>query len=193
MRFPAIVLRLPDWVEAYVAATNAPFNTMEDRMRWVIELARLNVAHGTGGPFGAAIFDQATNRLLAPGVNVVVASHCSVAHAEMMAIMIAQQALSRYDLGSEAGASCELVTSTEPCAMCLGAIPWSGVHRVVCGARGEDACQIGFDEGAKPTDWSRAWEQRGITVERDICREEARVVLNAYTRLGGPIYNSRRA
>ena len=45
----------------------------------------------------------------------------------------------------------ELVASTEPCAQCFGATPWSGVRRLVCGARGsEDARAIGFERGTEP-------------------------------------------
>ena len=45
-----------------------------------------------------------------------------------------------YDLGGLGdGRAFELVTTTEPCAMCLGAIPWSGLSSVVCGARDQDA------------------------------------------------------
>ena len=83
----------------------------------------------------------------------------------------------------------ELVTSVEPCAMCLGAVPWSGVRRLVCGARGEDACAIGFDEGAKPADWVRGLESRGIEVQRDVLRAAAVAVLRRYVEEGGVLYN----
>lgn len=73
--------------------------------------------------------------------------------------------------------------------MCLGAIPWSGLRRVGCGAHGEDAAAIGFDEGAKPADWLGALQQRGIEVARDVLRDEARAVLQQYARTGGRIYN----
>jgi tRNA(Arg) A34 adenosine deaminase TadA len=159
-------------------------------MRFVIKLARQNIDHRTGGPFGAAIFETGSGKLLAPGVNLVEPANCSIAHAEMVAIALAQQTKGSYDLG-QGETICELVTSTEPCAMCLGAIPWSGVRRVVCGARGEDACAIGFDEGAKPADWVGALTRRGIEVTRDVLRDEASAVLNYYHTHGGLIYNSR--
>src|SRR3712207_7387090 len=89
MRFPRVVLRLPDWVEDTLADRVYP--TVEDRMRLAVELSRLNVRHGTGGPFGAAIFERETGELLAPGVNLVIAAKCSVFHAEMVAIMVAQR------------------------------------------------------------------------------------------------------
>lgn len=185
-----LILRLPDWVNGFVGQWNQGFDSVETRMRFAIELARLNVHDNTGGPFGAAVFDAGSGILLAPGVNLVEPARCSIAHAEMVAIAVAQQAVGSYDLG-EAGRTCELVTSVEPCAMCLGAIPWSGVRRVVCGARGDDACAIGFDEGTKPDDWIGALESRGIKVTRDVLRSEARAVLNHYHTTGGRIYNAR--
>jgi tRNA(Arg) A34 adenosine deaminase TadA len=189
MRFPVVTLRLPGWVEDTLAGRVYP--TVEDRMRLAVELSRLNVRQGTGRPFGAAIFEQETGELLAPGVNLVVASSCSVFHAEMVAIMVAQQMVGDFDLGGEDRPPYELVASTEPCAMCLGATPWSGVRRLVCGARDEDASAIGFDEGEKPAEWVPALERRGITVVRDVLREEAASVLREYAESGGEIYNAR--
>ncbi len=164
---------------------------MEDRMRLAVDLARGNIRHGTGGPFGAAVFDGETGHLLAPGVNLVVSAGCSVAHAEMVAIMVAQQRVGSFDLGGPGQPPRELVTSTEPCAMCFGAVPWSGVRRLVCGARDEDARGCGFDEGAKISEWGSELEKRGISVERDVLREEAAAVLREYATGGGPIYNAR--
>jgi tRNA(Arg) A34 adenosine deaminase TadA len=157
-------------------------------MEFAIELARKNIEHETGGPFGAAVFEAESGRLISIGMNLVEASSCSLAHAEMMAIALAQQAIGSFDLGKE-GVARELVTSTEPCAMCLGVIPWSGLKRVVCGARGKDACEIGFDEGAKPHNWVASLKQRGIEVVRDVLRREARAVLQEYLKSGGLIYN----
>ena len=190
MRFPRVVLRLPDWVEDALADRVYP--TVEDRMRLAVELSRLNVSHGSGGPFGSAIFERETGELLAPGVNLVVGANCSVFHAEMVAIMVAQQMVGDFDLGGEDRPAYELVASTEPCAMCLGATPWFGVRRLVCGARDEDASDIGFDEGEKPIQWVQALERRGIAVVRDVLREEAASVLREYVENGGEIYNARR-
>ena len=192
MRFPEWTVRLPDWVEAVVPGPEHGHATVEERMRLVIDLSRRNVARGTGGPFGAAVFEVESGRLVAPGVNLVESANCSVVHAEIVAIAIAQQVLGRYDLGGDGMPVCELVSSAEPCAMCLGAIPWSGVRRLICGARDEDARYIGFDEGAKPPDWVASLEARGIAVLRDVLREEARAVLQHYADTGGVIYNPRR-
>jgi tRNA(Arg) A34 adenosine deaminase TadA len=185
-----IVLRLPPWLAAIMQGQEQSLASAEARMRFAIELARQNIEQRTGGPFGAAIFEVPSGRVVGVGVNLVEASNCSLAHAEMIALALAQQAVGHYDLG--AVGTYELVTSTEPCAMCLGAIPWSGVRRVVCAARGEDAQAIGFDEGAKPADWVGTLRQRGIEVVRDILRDEARAVLRQYAQMGGLIYNAER-
>ena len=110
----------------------------------------------------------------------------------MTALALAQKRTGTHDLSAAAGAPFELVSSAEPCAMCLGAIPWSGVRRVICAARGEDACEIGFDEGAKPADWVGELRRRGIEVVRDLLRPEAQAVLRRYAQTGGRIYNARQ-
>ena len=160
-------------------------------MAFVIGLSERTVRHRTGGPFGAAVFDRRNGDLLSVGVNLVVSASCSSAHAEVVALSLAQRELGRFDLAAGA-VRCELVTSTEPCAMCLGACCWSGIGRVVCGARGEDAEAIGFDEGPKPADWPAALVQRHVGVVRDVLREKASAVLRGYIRADGPVYNPAR-
>ena len=187
-----ILIRFPDWIMGFLDDNNKSFPTVESRMQLAIQLSRFNVEHRTGGPFGAAIFNIRTHELLSVGINLVVASNCSIAHAEMVAICSAQQQLATFDLGASKTAQYELVTSCEPCAMCFGAIPWSGIRHLVCGARDEDARNIGFDEGPKMTEWKEALESRGITVETDICRAEAAGVLQQYARGNGDIYNGRQ-
>lgn len=187
-RYPRLVISLPEWVPALMAAAPASLPTVDHRMRLAISLARENVNHG-GGPFGAVIVEAESGRVVAPGVNLVVPLNSSLAHAEMVAIAIAQQLAGTYDLGAPGLPALQLVTSTDPCAMCLGAIPWSGVRSLVCGACGDDAERIGFDEGDKPAGWSEALERRGISVVCGVCGEEAAAVLTDYGRKGGPIYN----
>ena len=191
MHYPDIHLALPHWVHELVRDREVRYHSIEDRMRFAIRLSDINIQQGTGGPFGAAVFDTTSGALLAAGVNVVVPSGCSVAHGEMMAMMIGQKILQHYDLGGEGKSLYQLVTSTEPCAMCLGAVPWSGVRSLVCGARDEDARAIGFDEGPKIPTWIEELEKRGIAVTRDVCRDDAVAVLHHYMEKGGLIYNSR--
>lgn len=191
MQFPVLQLELPDWVGEFCAQWQEGFATDETRAAFTVALSRENVERGTGGPFAAAVFDVACGMLIAPGVNLVVPTCCSAAHAEMVAISIAQQIMETHNLGASGFPALDLVTSTEPCAMCMGAIPWSGIRRLVCCARGEDAEAIGMDEGVKPADWPTAMATRGIIVKRDVCRATAVAVLKDYATGGGPIYNGR--
>jgi len=190
MKFPAYKIELPDWVNACIPPPETVFHTVENRMELAITLAANNIINN-GGPFGAAVFEQYSGRLLAPGVNLVLQTNCSVVHAELVAIMLAQQKVANFDLGAEGLPDYELVSTTEPCAMCLGAIPWSGIKSLVCGARDEDARSIGFDEGDKPDNWPQKLQVRSISVKRDIMRGKAKAVLQQYVDAGGIIYNGR--
>ncbi len=189
--FPSITIRLPEWVDE-VAPPGTVCETRSERMGLVVELSRRNVEEGTGGPFGAAVFEIESGRLIAPGVNLVLPSSAAVAHAEIVAVALAGVVTGNFDLGGEGLTPTVLVASTEPCAMCFGAVPWSGVRRLVCGARDEDARAIGFDEGPKMIDWESALTSRGIEVVRDVMRTEAMAVLQGYAESGGTIYNGRR-
>ncbi|MDH3306103.1 MAG: nucleoside deaminase [Acidimicrobiia bacterium] len=186
--WPAVAVRLPDWIDAAVPR-GLVVEDPDDRMRLAIELARRNVEEDTGGPFGAAIFERDSGRLIAPGVNRVVPARIAVAHAEITAIAIAGQVVGSFTLGAEGMPPAQLVTSSEPCAMCFGAIPWSGVSSLLCGARASDAEAVGFDEGPKPRDWASALGDRGIEVVLDVLRDDAVEVLRQYGASGRPIYN----
>lgn len=174
-------ISLPDWLNP---ADPPAFASEAEAMTHAVQLSRRNVAEG-GGPFAALVLD-AQGVLVAAGVNRVMAQGNSVLHAEMVALMLAQQKLGTHDL-RRAG-ELTLVTSCAPCAMCLGAIPWSGVARVVCGARGEDAEAIGFDEGDKPEAWTEKLERRDIEVREDVAREEAAAVLREYAAQARELY-----
>ena len=157
------------------------------RMAVVLQLAEATVANSSGGPFAAVLFTLGDGRVIAAGVNLVLATRAPVAHAEIVAIALAGSRLGTNDL-ARAG-PIELVTSCEPCAMCMGALPWAGVSRVVCGARDEDARAVGFDEGDKHPDWPDRLRARGIEVVRDIRRQEAADIMRRYAVGGGVIYN----
>jgi len=188
--YPEIRLSLPDWIEGFCSEWKQDFDSVEKRMEFVIALSAANVKRGSGGPFGAAVFDLDRGELFAPGVNLVVPHSNSVAHAEMVAIMEAEQIAGTHNLRGPGLPKLELASSTEPCAMCMGAIPWSGIPRLVCGARHADAESIGFDEGPKPEDWRGEYARRGIEVVSDVRRDEAIAVLQSYLDSGGEIYNT---
>ncbi len=183
----ALTITLPDWLKERLA-TPVQIQGDEARMRFVIELARANVAHRTGGPFAAAVFRSDDGMLVSAGVNSVTRLNNAALHAEVVALMFAQARVGSYTLRA-AGASYDLVTSCEPCAMCLGAILWSGVQRLVCGATRDDAERVGFDEGPVFPESYAYLERRGITVVRQVLRAEAAEVLDRYLRSGGVVYN----
>lgn len=182
---------MPGWL---VPLLDAPptLPRRSDRMRLAISLARQNVRQGTGGPFGALVVASDTGEVVSAGVNLVVASHNSTAHAEMVALQLAEDRLGTFDLGAAPGRPYELVSSAEPCVMCLGAVLWSGVTTLVCGARDEDAHAIGFDEGPKPAHWVDKLGGRGVGVVLDLLRDESAAVLAEYHATGGPVYNASR-
>jgi tRNA(Arg) A34 adenosine deaminase TadA len=183
-----VTISVPDWFDEAVDWDRV-CSTDEAKMRVAIEFATENVRRQTGGPFGAAIFDARTHRLVSVGVNSVVRLNNSVAHAEMMAIMMAEQRVGSYSLHSP-DRDHVLATSCDPCAMCLGAVLWSGIRRVVTGAGRDDALAIQFDEGPVFPESYAYLESRGITIARGVLREDAAAVLELYRKQGGPIYNA---
>ncbi|HJY80090.1 MAG TPA: nucleoside deaminase [Candidatus Binatia bacterium] len=185
-----VQVEYPSWVEKAVDWERR-YSTDEEKMGLAIELSRLNVQHRTGEPFGAAIFRSDTGRLIAVGMSQVVLRNNSVLHAEVVAIMMAEQRLQAYNL-RVGGYSHELISSCEPCAMCLGAIHWSAVTRLVCGATREDAQRIGFDEGPVFPESYSYLAQRGVEIVREVLRKEANAVIQAYLTGGGLIHNLMR-
>jgi tRNA(Arg) A34 adenosine deaminase TadA len=115
-------------------------------------------------------------------------NNCTL-HAEMVAFMTAQRRLGSFTLNAPHLPSHDLVTSCEPCAMCLGATLWSGVRRVVFGAGREDAARLQFDEGPVFPESYRYLEERGVAIVRNVLRSEAADVLERYRAKAGPIYN----
>jgi len=116
-------LILPHWLESFVDDWPDPLETVQQRMLLAVSLSAENVRHGTGGPFGAIVVEDKTSRLMGVGVNLVTTVELSIAHAEMVAISLAQSAINNWNLGHESDV--QLVTSCEPCA---GDKPANWVH-----------------------------------------------------------------
>ncbi|MEA5112513.1 MAG: nucleoside deaminase [Geobacteraceae bacterium] len=186
-----IEISLPEWINDFLLGFPEHISALQDRMSLVVEAARFNVSRGTGGPFAAAVFEAESGKLVSLGVNLVTSGDMSMLHAEILALSLAQKKTGGYDLGRHNLPVYELVTSTEPCAMCFGAILWSGVRRLIIGARSADAERIGFDEGPKKRNWKSEMAARGIAVICDVERKEAVKVLRDYGMSGGKIYNSQ--
>lgn len=181
-----LVITVPAWLDDVLAAHADDLGDDEACMRYAIALAAENVRRG-GGPFGAAVF--AGGRHVASGVNRVLDTRFSIAHAEIVAISNAQRVLAGEP--SRAVRPITLVTSAEPCCQCFGALVWSGVDRMVCGATTADVEAIGFDEGPKPERWIDRLAERGIATREQVERKAAREVLAEYQRRGGTIYGMR--
>lgn len=177
---------LPAWIAA-AADFERAYPDPDARIMLAIDLARRNVEHASGGPFGAAVFDDA-GRLIAVGVNRVEPLGSSLAHAEIVALAAAQQKLGRARVNAD-GRRYALATSAQPCCQCYGAIVWAGVDELLIGARAQDTESLtGFDEGPLPRDWIGELEKRGIRVRRDLRRAAARAVLAGYRSRGGGVY-----
>jgi tRNA(Arg) A34 adenosine deaminase TadA len=187
MPLPSIRIEYPSWVEDAVD-WDRPCHTDEEKMRLAIDMARRNVLHETGGPFGAAIFEADTGRLVAVGMNLVVPNNNCVLHGEIVAFMMAQARLGTFTLALP-DTRHALATSCEPCAMCLGATLWSGVSRVICGAGRDDAQRLNFDEGPVFPQSYDYLQSRGIEIVREVCRDEAAAVLELYRTRNGVVYN----
>ena len=193
MKKNSLTLSLPEWIDDFLKQYQFPLVSNEERMRFVLKLTLQNIEKITGGPFGAAVFERESGQLVSVGVNVVLNQGCSAAHAEMMAIMLAQQELGTHDLGIPELPEFQLVTSGKMCAMCLGSVVWSGVREVLASAQPEDVENIvGFDEGPAPADYDQQLEKRGISIIPSFLREEGCEVLQRYVDLEGVVYNPSR-
>jgi tRNA(Arg) A34 adenosine deaminase TadA len=186
-----VLLDLPAWAGTIDAGRRYPGDA--DKVALAIDLSRRNIEAGSGGPFGAAVFGP-DDLLVAVGVNRVLPQSCSVAHAETMAFMLAQQRSGRSRLNLDEASGIHLgpfalATSSQPCCQCYGASFWAGIDRLLIGARSEDVMALTeFDEGPLPADWIGELERRGIAVVRDLHRDAACKVLREYGALGGSFY-----
>ena len=163
---------------------------LENARKIIINLqneTKINVDRGKG-PFTAAIYDDNGN-LIAKSSNCVVELKCSNEHAEMLAIMIAEEKFNNYDLSKY---NLSLYVTSEPCIMCIGGIMWSGIKAVYYGVPSKRVEEItGFDEGFKPG-WLEEFKKRGITVYGNIEHELGEKVLEDYVKAGKTIYKPCR-
>jgi tRNA(Arg) A34 adenosine deaminase TadA len=185
---------MPPWALQEMQKLPPIMADLESQMRAVIRFSRLNFEHGTGGPFAAGVFEKQTGKLIVIGVNRVVPTQISSAHAEIVAISLAQQILKTYDLGGPGLPTIRLVVNGRPCAMCCGAIVWSGIRSVAIGASGQQIESItGFDEGPIHPQWQTEYQKRGIEVIEDMLAGEACEVFREFAVSDQPVYNSRRS
>ncbi|MBT8396533.1 MAG: nucleoside deaminase [Gemmatimonadetes bacterium] len=141
-------------------------------LRRAIALAEEHSLSGTAGPFGAVVVRD--GEVVGEGWNRVVVDKDPTAHAEVLAIRNASR-----QLGTHALTDTVLYSSCEPCPMCLAAIYWARIPRVVYATRAEDARAIGFDDAFIAHELSLPWEERRIKSSQAL-REEAKAVMERW-------------
>jgi guanine deaminase len=132
-------------------------------LRRAIALA-VESAGTDGGPFGALI--ARGEDVVATGTNRVTASGDPTAHAEIVAIRRAAEALGTYDLSG-----CTLYASTEPCPMCLAAAWWARVDAIVFAADRHSAARAGFDDAEIYREVSADLGERRLPFRRELADE----------------------
>ncbi|RXA21887.1 nucleoside deaminase [Methanosarcina sp. MSH10X1] len=140
-------------------------------MRRAIELSLDNVKKG-GGPFGAVVVRK--GEILAESCNLVTALNDPTAHAEINVIRDAARKLETFDLSG-----CTIYSTCEPCPMCLGAIYWARIDKVVFANTTSDAQNIGFADSLIYKEISRPLQERNIEF-RQLLREEALKAFKAW-------------
>ncbi len=103
-----------------------------------VEIAAAGIENG-GGPFGAVIVKD--GKIISECFNRVALDNDPTAHAEILAVREAAKTVGSFNLDG-----CTLYTTCEPCPMCLGAIYWSGIRKVVYASDRNDAEKAGFSD-----------------------------------------------
>jgi len=141
-------------------------------MRRAIELARLGMRSGAGGPFGAVVVKD--GEIIGEGHNQVVGTKDPTAHGEIVAIREACARIGDFSLEG-----CEIHTTGEPCPMCLGAILWAHIGRIYYGFSINDAAAIGFDDREFYRQFTLPPAEREVPCA-ELASEEARELLGEY-------------
>jgi len=128
--------------------------TDEDFLLRAIELANENISKG-GGPFGAVIVEN--GKIIAETGNKVRIINDPTAHAEVQAIRIACDLKQSFSLEN-----CTIYSSCEPCPMCLGAIYWAKIPRLIFSANKQDAAKAGFDDKKIYDEINKKYSDRDI-------------------------------
>jgi len=148
-------------------------------MARAIQLAVENVRSGRGGPFGCVIVQDTS--IIAEAANRVTANCDPTAHAEILAIRLACERLTRFEL-----TGCDLYSSCEPCPMCLSAVYWARIDRVYFGTFAEDAAQAGFDDSVIYREIAQPRFERKIPM-LSMMRDEAIAAFQAWKESPGKI------
>lgn len=143
-------------------------------MRRAIKLSHEKMQGGHGGPFGAVIIKD--GEIISEGWNQVTSSNDPTAHAEVVAIRNACKILNTFNLQG-----CVLVTSCEPCPMCLAASYWARVDKIYYANTRFDAADIGFDDSFFYDELSKEIEHRQVPMIT-LLRDEGLVAFKAWSK-----------
>lgn len=108
-------------------------------LRYSIEISRYALDDEGKTPFGALVVID--DKVVGEGISRVVELHDPTAHAEIMAL---RQAGSR--LGRHLFEDATMYSSSEPCPMCLVAVYWARIPRIVFAAKSRDVARFGFED-----------------------------------------------
>lgn len=144
----------------------------EKFMQEAIQLAIKGVRQNLGGPFGAIIVKD--NQIIGRGNNRVTTNLDPTAHAEIVAIREACKNINNFSLQN-----CIIYTSCEPCPMCLGAIYWARIEKIIYAANRNDAKNIGFDDEFFYQELNKSIDKRFIPMQ-ELLREQALVAFNEW-------------
>lgn len=156
-------------------------NTLDERehhhhfMDEAIRMAESNLESNNGGPFGAVVVKD--GRIISKGANSVIKTNDPTAHAEIVAIRQACEALNDFQL-----TDCDIYCSCEPCPMCLGALYWARPARIFFAASREDAAEAGFDDAFIYNELYKQTSERKIEM-RQLKHEDAKAVFKKWTDL----------
>ncbi len=143
-------------------------------MERAIQLSMENLRSGSGGPFAAVIVRG--DSILSAGANLVTSALDPTAHAEIVAIRAACQAIQNFQL-----AGCEIYTTCEPCPMCMGAIYWARLEKVYYANTRTDAARIGFDDSFIYNELTLPLDARKIPMIQ-LMRDQALEVFHQWER-----------
>ncbi|HEV7326212.1 MAG TPA: nucleoside deaminase [Bosea sp. (in: a-proteobacteria)] len=142
---------------------------MSDTRRFLCEaiaLAQANLENG-GRPFGAVIVRE--GEVIARGVNEILSSNDPTAHAELVAVRAASQAL-----GSPNLAGCAVYASGHPCPMCMAAMRLAGIGEVYYAYSNDDGAPYGLSTAAIYADLAKPFAEQSMTIRYEPVRLETR-------------------
>lgn len=148
--------------------------TDEEYMDIAIELSK-KAAY----PYGAIIVKN--GEIIGRSDADVAVSKSNFSHAELRAIEDAMDCLGGH-LCAEGGKDCTIYSSCEPCAMCMGAILYTGIKKLVYGATLEDSKECVNEILVKAQAVANACQNRKIKIIPEVNRAKAVEVLRKFKK-----------